>query len=204
LYIAKKGVEMKTGIPRAPADLDREGKKRWKELILSVELDDRDVLASYCRQYSSLLALRAERAQMVAAGTFQQLVRGREGSLVLNPLTRREDKLIASTSRTLRQLGLASTRDARLSKAKQRIKVDPRPKWAPPDAEEPRCGWDIEAIMCGFKRWNERTRDYEDVPEGTPEHPEHPDHANWRHGKYLATETEMELRSLENFKRVMQ
>jgi phage terminase small subunit len=109
LYIAKKGVEMKTGLPKAPADVDREGKKRWRELVLSVDPDDLDVLGNLCRQHSSLMALRAERAQMVAAGTFQQLVRGRESSLVLNPLTRREDKLIASTSRTLRQLGLASS-----------------------------------------------------------------------------------------------
>jgi phage terminase small subunit len=188
---------MKTGLPKAPDDLDREGKKRWKELCLSVDSDDRDILANLCRQHSSLMALRAERAKMVKNGSFQNLVKGRDGSLVLNPLTRREDKLIASTSRTLRQLGLASTRDARLSKTKQRVQADPRPFWAAPDAEEPRCGWAIESIMCGFRRWNERTRQNEDVPEGIPEHPCHPEHANYTRGCYLATEIEMEGRSFE-------
>jgi phage terminase small subunit len=175
LYIAKKGVEMKTGLPKAPADLDREGKKRWKELVLSVDPDDLDLLGNLCRQHSSLLALRAERAQMVKAGTFQQLVKGRDGSMQLNPMTRREDKLVLSTSRMLRQMGLASTRDARLSKAKSRVHSEPRPKWAPPDAVEPCCGWEIESVLCGYKAWNPNTQSNEDVPEGHPDHPDQPD-----------------------------
>jgi phage terminase small subunit len=192
---------MKTGLPKAPADLDRDAKKRWNELCLSVDPDDRDLLANLCRQHSSLMALRAERAQMVAAGTFQQLVKGREGSLVLNPLTRREDKLIASTSRTLRQLGLASTRDARLSKAKERIKVSPRPKWAPTDEPEPTCGWEIEAALCGFTRFNHKTMQHEDVPEGIPEHPAHPDHGLYIRGCFLANEAEVRPGSYEEWRK---
>jgi phage terminase small subunit len=184
---------MKTGLPKAPADLDREAKKQWRGLVLSVDPDDRDILANLCRQHSSLLALRAERAQMVKAGTFQQLVKGRDGSMQLNPMIRREDKLTLSTSRTLRQLGLASTRDARLSKAKERIKESPRPKWAPLDEPEPACGWEAESIMQGYRRWNERTRDFEDVPEGIPEHPAHPDHGLYSHGCFRATEMDIRL-----------
>jgi phage terminase small subunit len=182
---------MKTGVPKAPGDLDRDAKRRWKELVLSVDPDDWDVLALLCRQHSNLLAIRAEREKMVKAGTFQQLVKGREGSTQLNPLTRREDKLILSQNRMLRQLGLASTRDARRSNAKQRVQAVPRPKWAPADAEEPACGWDIEGALSGFTRFNHKTMQHEDVPEGCYEHPDHPDYGLYNRGRRLADEAEV-------------
>jgi hypothetical protein len=185
---------------RAPKDLGSAGKKLWKELVLSVNPEDLEMLANYCRQHSSLLAVRKEKTRLQKARQFSMMVPGRDGTLVVHPMLREETRLVGSLNRMLRQLGLVRSLDYG---AKKKPLGDPRPKWAPPDAEEPKCGWDIESIMCGFRRWNERTHDYEDVPEGIPEHPAHPENANWRRGKYLATEKEMELRSFENFKGVM-
>jgi hypothetical protein len=168
---------------KIPADLDSAARRKWKELVLSVDPnEDLEMLANFCRQHSSLLAIRKEKARLQKARQFSTMVPGRDKALVLNPMLVQENRLVASLNKMLKGLGLAPTRD---DGKKKKAFSNPRPWWAAPDAKEPPCGWEIESIMCGFKRWNERTRDYEDVPEGIPEHPDHPENANWRHGKYL-------------------
>jgi hypothetical protein len=148
---------------KIPADLDRAARAKWRELVLSVDPDtDLECLANYCRQHSSLLALRKEKATLTKAGKFQTTVKGRDKSKMLNPMLTQETRLVASLDKMLRTLGLTRSLDYG---AKKKPLGDPRPWWAAPDAKEPRCGWDIEAVMCGYRRWNPALHDYEDTPE---------------------------------------
>ena len=130
-----------------PADLDREAKKKWKELILAIDpTADLELLGLYCRTHSSLMSLRAEKAQLQAAGTFRTMVAGREGSEQLNPMLREENRLVTALARMLRSLGLTPTRDQQEQRKKTR-----QPTPAPPGftGPEPSHGWAIELALCG-------------------------------------------------------
>jgi phage terminase small subunit len=112
-WVEKKGLKVKTG-PEMPSDLDREAKKKWAELVGSCDVDvDGEMLANYCRQYSSLLSIRREKARQQKAGTFKTMVRGRDRAMQLNPLQTAENRLIASLNRMLRTLGLMPAQDQR-------------------------------------------------------------------------------------------
>jgi phage terminase small subunit len=184
---------------KIPADLDRAARSKWRELILCVDPEeDLECLGNYCRLHSSLLALRAEKAKQMKAGKFKMMVSGRDKSKQLNPMLREENRMVAALGKMLQTLGLTPTRD---DGKKRKTFSEPRPKWAPPDEPEPACGWAIESVMEGYRRWNERTHDYEDVPEGIPEHPGHPDHRLYTRGCFLASEMGIRLAD-KSFKRI--
>jgi phage terminase small subunit len=133
----------------APADLDREGKKKFRELIEIVDPDiDRELVANYCRQFSSLAAIRREKAAQIKAGTFQTMTPGRDKTLQLNPLLTAEGRLIASQNKALRTLGLAQDREGQERQKKKHL-----PTPAPPGhrGPEPSWGWEIETKICGGK-----------------------------------------------------
>jgi phage terminase small subunit len=154
---------MKTALDM-PSDLDYQAKKKWEELVFSVDPNtDAELLGNYCRQHSSLLAIRREKKKQQKSGKFRTMVKGRDGTMALHPLITAENRMVASLNRMLQALGLVPSRDAvavkRLSAAQKDAK-----------------GMDsLEAILCGLKAWNPQTRDFEDVPEGHPDHPGSPD-----------------------------
>ena len=129
-----------------PADLDREAKKKWKELVMAIDpTADLELFGLYCRTHSSLMSLRAEKAQLQAAGTFRTMVAGREGSEQLNPMLREENRLVTALARMLRSLGLTPTKKTSRPRKKTR-----QPTPAPPGmtGPEPQYGWPIEIALC--------------------------------------------------------
>ena len=97
-----------------PADLDPAARKKWRELAETCDPEvDGELLANYCRQYSSLLEIREERGRQQKAATFKTMVPGRDGTEVLNPLLVHEGRLVASLNRMLTTLGLMPSRDER-------------------------------------------------------------------------------------------
>lgn len=121
--------------PERPSDLDREAKKKWAELVGSCDPDvDAELLGNYCRQHSSLLAIRSEKARQIKARTFETTVPGRDGSMQLNPLLTAENRMVASLNRMLRTLGLAPSRE-------EQARRQPAPN---PDEIDP-----LEAALCG-------------------------------------------------------
>jgi hypothetical protein len=146
-WVKKRG-EAKMG-PEMPKDLDAAGRKKWGELIGSCDVDvDGEILGNYCRQHATLLAIRTEKARQMKARTFETMVKGRDGTKMLNPLLVTENRLIASLNRTIRTLGLAPTREEQ-----DRRKRNPVPGLPPPGmaGPEPPCGWAIEiALLRGL------------------------------------------------------
>jgi P27 family predicted phage terminase small subunit len=127
-----------------PPDLDREAKRTWEELVGSCDPDlDTELLANYCRQYSSWLAIRSEKARQIKARTFETTVPGRDGSMQLNPLLTAESRLIASLNKMLKQLGLTTSPDDRGARK------EPNPTPPGCSGPEPACGWAIELKLCG-------------------------------------------------------
>jgi phage terminase small subunit len=133
--------------PKMPSDLDREAKKKWRELVENCEPEaDLELLANYARQHSSLLSIRAEKAKQQAAGQFSTLLPGRDGTQQLNPLLTQETRLVASLNRMLATLGLTPGRELGVSR---KLQPNSPPPGFPPDAEEPVWGWNIEEKLCG-------------------------------------------------------
>jgi len=108
-----------------------------------------EMLANYCRQHSSLLAIRREKKKLQKSGKFRMMVKGRDGTLAIHPILTAENRMVASLNRMLQTLGLVSSRDE--TKGKRPL-PSPQPAWAVPGSEEPRCGWAIEAALCGDLR----------------------------------------------------
>jgi phage terminase small subunit len=161
----EKGVLNMKSASGMPSDLDYQAKKKWRELVGSVDVDaDLEMLSNYCRQHSSLLAIRRERTRQQKSGKFQQLVKGRDGTMTLNPLVTAENRMVASLNRMLQTLGLASREQTK----GRRSLPTPRPHWASVGEGEPSGGWAIEAALCGF-----------DHPSGQMNE-NHPDHSNFK------------------------
>lgn len=159
-------------VAEMPSDLDYQGKKKWEELIGSVDVDaDAEMLGNYCRQHSNLLAIRREKKKQQKSGKFRTMVKGRDGTMALHPLITAENRMVSSLNRMLQTLGLASREQ---TKGKRPLSTTPRPAWATHGAEEPRGGWPIEAALCGY-----------DYPSGKMNegHPDHPNFNNRRLGK---------------------
>jgi phage terminase small subunit len=99
-------------VPEMPSDLDYQAKKKWEELITSVDPDaDLEMLGNYCRQHSSLLAIRREKRKQQKSGKFRTMVKGRDGTMALHPLITAENRMVASLYRMLQALGLVSSRE---------------------------------------------------------------------------------------------
>jgi phage terminase small subunit len=136
---------MKTG-PEMPGDLDKIARAKWQELVESCDPDvDTETLANYCRQHSSLLTIRGEKAKQMKARTFETMVPGRDGTMQLNPLLTAESRLIASLNRMLSTLGLMPSRDERGTGRKPQSNPPP-PGMSEP---EPSWGWETERALCG-------------------------------------------------------
>jgi phage terminase small subunit len=137
---------MKTA-PGMPSDLDYQAKKKWQELVGSIDVDaDLEMLANYCRQHSTLLAIRREKTKQMKSGKFQTMVKGRDGTKVLNPLITAESRMVASLNRMLKSLGLASSRE------EAGVNRSP-PVIQPPlgmQGNEPSWGWTLERALCGI------------------------------------------------------
>jgi phage terminase small subunit len=131
--------------PKPPADLDREGKRKWAELVDVVDPDDYEILANYARQHSTLLAIRAEKAKLIKAGTFSTMVPGRDKALQLNPLLTAESRLVSSLNRQLRGLGLSPSREEQDRRSKKPAAGPPPPGFSGP---EPQYGWVVEIALC--------------------------------------------------------
>ncbi len=130
-----------------PADLDSLARKKWRELIDLVDPDvDGELLANYCRQHATLLAIRSEKAKQIKAKTFDTMVRGRDSTMVLNPLLVTENRVVAALNRMLRTLGLAPSRDQQENRKRKPPSNPPPPGFSGP---EPRHGWAIELALCG-------------------------------------------------------
>jgi phage terminase small subunit len=131
--------------PKPPADLGREGKRKWAELVDAVDPDDYEILANFCRQHSTLLSIRAEKAKLIKAGQFSAMVPGRDKALQLNPLLTSEGRLVSSLNRQLRTLGLAPTADEQTRRKKKPASGPPPPDMTGP---EPVWGWECEIALC--------------------------------------------------------
>jgi phage terminase small subunit len=132
-------------VPKAPSDLDYQAKKKWDELIGIVDVDaDFETLSNFCRQHSSLLAIRRELQKQRKRGGFKTLTKGRDGSQVLNPLLVAETRQIASLARMLKTLGLTRPSGAG---ANRTLPSTPRPLGL--RGEEPPHGWALEEKLCG-------------------------------------------------------
>ena len=119
--------------PEMPKDLDRDAKKKWAELVGSCDPDvDAELLGNYCRQHSSLLAIRSEKARQIKARTFEATAPGRDGSMQLNPLLTAENRMVASLNRMLRTLGLAPSKEEQARRRPVADEIDP-----------------LEAALCG-------------------------------------------------------
>ena len=116
-------------MPKIPSDLDRVARAKWRELELSVDPDsDLELLANYCRIYSSLIGVRKEKAALMKSGKWQTTVTGPYGKAkILNPLLTQENRLIASQTKMLKMLGLATSRD-QVGK-KQKSAAQDNAKW---------------------------------------------------------------------------
>jgi phage terminase small subunit len=131
---------------KTSADLDREAKKKWSELIDAVDPDvDRELLGNYCRQHSTLMAIRSEKAAQLKAGTFQTMLPGRDKSLQLNPMLTAENRIVAALNRMLRALGLALNREEQDRRKKKRPYTPPPPGFSGP---EPSHGWELAIALC--------------------------------------------------------
>jgi phage terminase small subunit len=133
-------------VAKIPSDLDPAARKKWRELAETCDPDvDPELLANYCRQHSTLMAIREERARQQKAGTFQTMTHGRDGTEVLNPLLVHEGRLVAALNKMLKPLGLMSSIDERSTNRK------PEPNPPPPgfSGPEPACGWALEIALCG-------------------------------------------------------
>jgi phage terminase small subunit len=98
--------------PKPPSDLDPVARKKWKEMIETVDPTiDEELVANYARLHSSLMAIRSEKTRLVKTGKYETLVPGRDGALQLNPLQTAENRMVSSLNRMLRTLGLAPTRE---------------------------------------------------------------------------------------------
>ena len=129
-----------------PEDLDFQGRKKWEELVGSCDPGvDGEMLANYCRQHSTLLAIRREKRRQQKSGKFRTMVPGRDGTQVLNPLLVTENRLIASLNKTLQALELMSSRGE--TKGKRPLPSSSRPPGM--HGEEPPWGWAIEEKLCG-------------------------------------------------------
>jgi len=132
--------------PKIPPDLDATAKRKWRELADSVDPEvDRELLANFCRQHSTLMAIRAEKAKLIKAGTFSTMVPGRDKALQLNPLLTAESRLVSSLNRQLRGLGLSPAREEQDRRGKKPRANPPPPGMSGP---EPKWGWTIEAELC--------------------------------------------------------
>jgi hypothetical protein len=132
-----------------PPGLDREGKKKFRELIETCEPDaDVELMSNYARQHSILLSIRREAVKQKAAGMFETMVRGRDGSQVLNPLIVGETRAIAALNRMLKQLGLTASREE-TGRPGRKLLTEPPPAGMQPGAKEPPWGWAIEDKLCG-------------------------------------------------------
>lgn len=97
-----------------PPDLDREGKRKFREMVEACDPDsDMELVGNYARQHSILVSIRRERAKQESAGIFSTMVLGRDNTQVLNPLIVGESRAIAALNRMLRLLGLTQTREER-------------------------------------------------------------------------------------------
>jgi phage terminase small subunit len=134
--------------PKPPADLDREGRRKWAELVDAVDPDDYEILANYARQHSTLLAIGAEKAKLIKAGTFSTMVPGRDKALQLNPLLTAESRLVSSLNRQLRGLGLSPSREEQDRRSKKPASGPPPPGFSGP---EPVYGWEVEIALCKGK-----------------------------------------------------
>ena len=130
-----------------PSDLDQEAKKKWRELVDLVDpnTDDAELLGNYCRTYSSLIGVRAEKTREIKAGTFETMVPGRDKSKQLNPLLTAENRMVASLNRMLRTLGLVPNREQQDARKKVRPDRPPPPGMTGP---EPAYGWPIAIALC--------------------------------------------------------
>jgi hypothetical protein len=133
----------------APSDLDYQAKKKWEELVGSLDVDaDGELLGNYCRQHSSLMAIRREKRKQQKSGKFKTMVPARDGTKGLNPLLVTENRLIASLNRMLKGLGLTPSKE---SSGRVTILPTPPPPGFPRDAKEPKWGWTLEAALCKGK-----------------------------------------------------
>lgn len=131
-------------VAKIPSDLDPAARKKWRELAETCDPDvDPELLANYCRQHSTMMAIREDRACQQKVGTFKTMVPGRDGTEVLNPLLVYEGRLVAGLNRMLGSLGLAASREGQARR--------PEPSPPPPgfSGPEPACGWEIEKKLCG-------------------------------------------------------
>jgi phage terminase small subunit len=145
VFCLKKRGETKMGSEMMPADLDREGKKKFRELIDAVDPGiDAELVANYCRMYGGLIAIRSEKARQLKAGEYKSLVPGRDGALQLNPLQTGENRMVATLNRMLRMLGLAPSREDQ--RRRLPLQTDPPPGCTGP---EPPWGWALEMALCG-------------------------------------------------------
>jgi phage terminase small subunit len=132
--------------PKVPPDLDGPARKKWAALISVVDPDaDLELLGNFCRQHSSLLGIRAEKAKLIKAGTFSTMVPGRDKALQLNPLLTGENRLVASLNRMLRTLGLTPGREEQDRRSGKQPQSDPPPGMS---GQEPRHGWELEVALC--------------------------------------------------------
>jgi phage terminase small subunit len=144
-------------VSELPSDLDYQAKKKWLELSGSVDVDaDLEILANYCRTHSSLLAIRREKTKQMKAGKFRMMTPGRDKTLVLNPLIREENRMVASLNRMLKGLGLASSREE--VERKRPSVAEEHAKWVEK----------VERIMSGMMAWNPQTGNFEDCPQIEP------------------------------------
>lgn len=136
---------MKEG-SKIPPDLDATAKRKWRELADGVDPEvDRELLANFCRQHSTLMAIRTEKAKLIKAGTFSAMVPGRDKALQLNPLLTAESRLVSSLNRQLRGLGLSPSREEQDRRTRKPLPGPPPPGFSGP---EPACGWVVEIALC--------------------------------------------------------
>jgi phage terminase small subunit len=128
-----------------PKDLDPTARKKWRELIETVDPEtDAELVANYARMYGSLMAIRSEKARQIKARTFETTVPGREGSMQLNPLITAENRMVSSLNRMLRTLGLAPSREEQ-GRRPHKLPTEPPPGMEGP---EPNYGWPIAIALC--------------------------------------------------------
>lgn len=133
-------------VPKAPSDLDHVARRKWRAMARTCDPDiDLELLANFCRQYSSLMAIQEERGYQQKAGTFKTVVPGRDGTEALNPLLVHEGRLVASLNKTLKLLGLTPARDDK--GASRKSQSNPPPPGL--QGDEPTWGWSIEEKLCG-------------------------------------------------------
>lgn len=132
-------------VAEMPSDLDYQARKKWEELISSVDPNaDLEMLANYCRQHSSLLAVRREKKKQQKSGKFRTMVPGRDGTQALNPLIVAENRMVASLNRTLMTLGLVSSRE---EAARKRLSASQQHAKGMTAVERALCHFDLESAL---------------------------------------------------------